>query len=127
MVIMDIMDNSILFLVISNLCTGSLSWLFTLKYTKSEAEAAAMSKFQEVYHNLIEDLGKNLQMVKNDRDELKRDRDELKQKLSDFEQRVKNLEESVKKNAQILSRVPSYLCRIAPSCKNRSNIDISEV
>ena len=46
------------------LYTSGLTWLFTLRYTRKQAEADAMKSVQEVYQELIEDM-------KNDRKELK--------------------------------------------------------
>lgn len=35
---------------------GGVAWLFTIKYTRRQAEADAMQHFQTVYQGLIKDL-----------------------------------------------------------------------
>ena len=49
------MTETIITAIITALCTGGLTWLFTLRYTRKQAEADAMKSVQEVYQGLIED------------------------------------------------------------------------
>ena len=58
------MNELLVTTIVSSLCTGGLTWLFTLKYTRKQAEADAMLSVQNVYQQIIEDL-------KTDRAELK--------------------------------------------------------
>jgi TolA-binding protein len=94
--------NEVLTLIISNLCTGSLSWLFTLKYSRRQAEATAMEQVQKIYQQLVAD-------VKEDRDALRLDREQLKERIKDMEKRIKDLENTVKQNEQIIKRLKNEL------------------
>lgn len=94
--------NDLLILIASNLCTGSLSWLFTLKYSKQQAEATAMEQVQKIYQTLVSD-------IKEDRDALRADRELLKQQVQDMEKRIAELEATVTKNEQIIASLTKEL------------------
>ena len=68
------MNEILITTVISSICTGGITWLFTLKYTRKQAEADAMLSVQNVYQQIIEDL-------KTDRVELKENIKELADKI----------------------------------------------
>ena len=72
------MNEILITTVISSICTGGITWLFTLKYTRKQAEADAMLSVQNVYQQIIEDL-------KTDRVELKENIKELALKVSENE------------------------------------------
>lgn len=107
------MSEIIISNIITGLCTGSLAWLFTVKFTRKEAEASAMGKVQEVYQALINDL--------------QHDRDNLKTRLTDMEQRVNVLEVTVRNNERILSKTSPFLCRLAATCKVREKMEANEL
>jgi septal ring factor EnvC (AmiA/AmiB activator) len=94
--------NEILTLIISNLCTGSLSWLFTLKYSRRQAEATAMEQVQRIYQTLVND-------IKADRDALREDRESLKAQIADMEKRIADLEATVTLNEKIISKLTKDL------------------
>ena len=48
------MTETIITAVVTAFCTGGLTWLFTLRYTRKQAEADAMKSVQEVYQKLTE-------------------------------------------------------------------------
>ena len=50
------MTETIITAIITALCTGGLTWLFTLRYTRKQAEADAMKSVQEVYMALIAEM-----------------------------------------------------------------------
>ena len=76
------MNEILITTVISSICTGGITWLFTLKYTRKQAEADAMLSVQNVYQQIIEDL-------KTDRVELKENIKELALKVSENEREIK--------------------------------------
>jgi len=47
------MNEILITTVISSICTGGITWLFTLKYTRKQAEADAMLSVQNVYQQKI--------------------------------------------------------------------------
>lgn len=60
---------------------GGLVSLFTLKYTKKQAEASAMSAVQTVYQSTIKDL-------QSDKELMKQDNRELRGQISDLQKEV---------------------------------------
>lgn len=71
--------------IVTALCTGSLSWLFTLRYTRKEAEAGAMEHVQRVYQTLVADL--------------QADRSNLKETINHMNSRITVLERVVRDGA----------------------------
>lgn len=82
------MNELLVTTIVSSLCTGGLTWLFTLKYTRKQAEADAMLSVQNVYQQIIEDL-------KTDRAELKENIKELALKVSENEREIKAMKPSL--------------------------------
>lgn len=79
------MTETIITAVVTAFCTGGLTWLFTLRYTRKQAEADAMKSVQEVYQKLIEDL-------KSDRQDLKKRFDELDNKYKEVLHKCNEME-----------------------------------
>lgn len=65
------MNETIIGTLLSAFCSGGLTWLFTIRYARKQAEADSMKSVQEIYQKLVEDL-------KNEREELKKEIEELK-------------------------------------------------
>lgn len=65
------MNDTIISTFMSALCSGGLTWLFTIRYARKQAEADSMKSVQEIYQKLVEDL-------KTEREELKAEIDKLK-------------------------------------------------
>lgn len=95
--------------IITLLLGGGATWLFTIKYTRRQAEASAMEHFQTVYQGLIKDL-------QEDRATLRNERDALADVVKNMEQRVKDLEHKVDNNAKILRQLSKFAAEKAPSC-----------
>ncbi|WP_302613794.1 hypothetical protein [uncultured Bacteroides sp.] len=89
---------------------GSVGWLFTIKYTRRQAEADAMQHFQTVYQGLINDL-------KADRTDLRQERDNLADTIEAMDKRIKDLERTVEANARILKQLSRFASEKAPDCK----------
>jgi hypothetical protein len=104
--------NEILSYVLTAAGSGSLSWLFTLKFSRKEAEANAMEQVQKIYQSLISDL--------------QADRDTLKTRLSEMDERLASMEQQVQKNERIISYAVPLLCA-KTCCTERKKIDISEL
>ncbi len=99
--------------IVTLIVGGSATWLFTIKYTRRQAEATAMEHFQTVYKGLIKDL--------------QDDRTELRERVGNMEDKIKSLELVVENNARILKQLSSLACVKAPSCAECVLIDISKL
>lgn len=69
------MSEAIISTLVTACCSGSLVWLFTVKYTRKQAQADAMKSVQEVYQTTIQDM-------KQERTELKAEIRELKKEVA---------------------------------------------
>ena len=61
------MTETIITAIITALCTGGLTWLFTLRYTRKQAEADAMKSVQEVNQHLNPLIGSNIRRLRKER------------------------------------------------------------
>jgi hypothetical protein len=93
------MNEILITTVISSICTGGITWLFTLKYTRKQAEADAMLSVQNVYQQIIEDL-------KTDRVELKDNIKELALKVSENEREIKAMKPNLCGRKACTQRIP---------------------
>lgn len=93
------MNEILITTVISSICTGGITWLFTLKYTRKQAEADAMLSVQNVYQQIIEDL-------KTDRVELKENIKELALKVSENEREIKAMKPNLCWRKACTQRIP---------------------
>ena len=96
--------------IVTRVLGGSVGWLFTIKYTRRQAEADAMQHFQTVYQGLINDL-------KADRKDLRQERDNLADTIEAMDKRIKDLERTVEANARILKQLSRFASEKAPDCK----------
>lgn len=108
------MTETIITAIISALCTGGLTWLFTLRYTRKQAEADAMKSVQEVYQELIEDM-------KNDRKELKQRIDDVESQYRELLQKCNEMEKDIRQNARVMDIMKPFLCGVK-NCLNRKSI-----
>lgn len=99
--------------IITLVIGGGATWIFTIKYTRRQAEAEAMEHFQTVYQGLIKDL--------------QDDRAELRNRIGTMENKIKSLELVVENNAKILKQLSRLACVKAPSCPDCVLIDISQL
>lgn len=97
------MNEILVTTIVSSLCTGGLTWLFTLKYTRKQAEADAMLSVQNVYQQIIEDL-------KTDRVELKENIKTLKERDDQKERDIRDLTQKVKENEREIKSMKPNLC-----------------
>lgn len=104
--------NDLLSYALTAVGSGSLSWLFTLKFSRKAAEATAMEQVQKIYQSLISDL--------------QADRDALKTRLSEMDTRLASMEQQVQKNERIISYAVPLLCA-KTCCTERKKIDISDL
>lgn len=91
-------------IIVTAVCSGSLSWLFTLRYTRQQAKSDAMKSVQDVYQELIEDL--------------RADRSSLRDKISDMEKQLQSLSDEVASNAKKLHALRPFVCYVQ-DCPNR--------
>lgn len=96
--------------VITLIIGGGIAWIFTIKYTRKQAEADAMQHFQTVYQGLINDL-------KADRTDLRQERDNLAGTIAEMDKRIKGLEQTVEANARVLKQLSRFASEKAPTCK----------
>lgn len=99
---------------------GGVAWLFTIKYTRRQAEADAMQHFQTVYQGLIKDL-------QEDRANLRLEIQDMKNQLTSDSERIKKLEEGQQKNVNVIKQLARLACVKAPSCADCVLIDISQL
>ena len=97
------MNEFLITTIVSSLCTGGLTWLFNLKYTRKQAEADAMLSVQNVYQQIIEDL-------KTDRTELKDNVRTLKERDEEKERKITDLELKVNNNEREIAFMKPNLC-----------------
>ena len=98
--------------IITLILGGSLTWLFTVKYTRKQAEADAMQHFQVAYKGLIDDLTE-------DRDRLRKEIDELREMQRRNSARIMVLE-------QTLLKIAKFACIKAPSCTDCVLIELTQ-
>lgn len=71
--------------IIAFVTGGGLVSIFTLKYTKKQAEANAMKAVQEVYQATIKDMQEDKSAMKEDIKEMRVQISELKLKVDELE------------------------------------------
>ena len=108
------MTETIITAVVTAFCTGGLTWLFTLRYTRKQAEADAMKSVQEVYQKLIEDL-------KSDRQDLKKRFDELDNKYKEVLHKCNEMEKEIRQNYRVMDTMKPFLCGVK-GCLQRKSI-----
>lgn len=84
------MQEIIVSTALSAILTGGVTWFFTIKFTRKQAEADAMLSVQNVYQELIQDL-------KDERTENRKEISAFKKTISDLNKRVQKTEEELKK------------------------------
>lgn len=89
--------------LVSAAASGGLTWIATLKFVRRQANADAMKSVQDVYQELVED-------IKKDREEL---RDETKTLHDSYEEKTRELGESVKRITELEKRVATNKRKIA--------------
>ena len=100
---------------------GLLTWRFTRRKAKAEAieaeaeaeqkKAEAEQERQNYYQQLIEDIAK-------DRDYYKSERDELRGRLDSMEGQVRDLQRDVARNGRVVESLRPFICTDL-SCKKR--------
>lgn len=108
---MDINIGEIITLVVTAVTSGSLSWIFTLKYTRKQAEGDAMRSVQGVYQSLIEDL-------KHDREELRVENTGMRERFTELETQISQLKKEVESNRRLVKSLQPYICYRA-ACPER--------
>lgn len=78
------MNDIIISALVTAFCSGGLVWIFTVKYTRKQAQADAMKSVQEVYQTTIQDM-------KQERTELKSEIKELKKEVAGNTQDIKEM------------------------------------
>lgn len=106
--------------VITAFLGGGVAWLFTIKYTRRQAEADAMQHFQTVYQGLIKDL-------QEDRANLRLEIQQMKNQQANDAERINKLEEGQQKNVNVIKQLARLACVKAPSCADCVLIDISQL
>lgn len=115
------MTETIITAIITALCTGGLTWLFTLRYTRKQAEADAMKSVQEVYQGLIGDMKNDRKELKNAYQEQKKRFDEADNKYKEVLQKCNEMEKAIKQNARVMDTMKPFLCGVK-NCPNRKSI-----
>lgn len=115
------MDTINIITTIGALLTGGgLGWIFTVRFTRQQAEADAMQHFQTVYQAMIKDL-------QDDRSALRQEIQGLKDQQSLDSERIKKLEEGQQKNVNVIKQLARLACVKAPACADCVLIDISQL
>lgn len=96
--------------IVTLIIGGGVTWLFTIKYTRRQAEADAMQHFQTVYQGLIKDL-------QDDRAELRNQNNKFAGTIKTMNERINGLERTVETNARILKQLSGFASEKAPDCK----------
>lgn len=94
------MNDTIISTFMSALCSGGLTWLFTIRYARKQAEADSMKSVQEIYQGLVEDL--------------KKEREELKEE-------IEKLKVTVDNNSRDINAMKPKLCGVV-ACTRRTPI-----
>lgn len=99
---------------------GVLTWRFTRRKEKAEAEQAettAAKEVQDVYQQLIADVKQDrneqksyIEELKADRLHLRADRDELRGRLDKTDEMVRNLQSQVARNGRKVDAMTPFLC-----------------
>lgn len=111
------MAETIITAIISSICTGGLTWIFTIRYTRKQAEADAMTSMQGIYKEMIDDLQK-------DRKELKEERTRLKEKLKSLEEKYEQVDRAIKENSRVIEAMKPFLCGVV-DCPNRKAFNLN--
>ena len=93
---------------------GILTWKFTRRKAKAEAEQAeaeASEKKQDYYQQIIEDIAK-------DRDYYKEERNELRRRLDEMDDKFRDIKYEVARNGRIVESLRPFICTDL-KCKNR--------
>ncbi|MGM9817177.1 MAG: hypothetical protein ACI304_09025 [Lepagella sp.] len=99
--------------IITLILGGGIGWIFTIKYTRRQAEADAMQHYQTAYQGLITDL--------------QEDRKALREEILELKDRINKLEEGQEKNANVIKQLARMACVKASKCLDCVLIDISQL
>ncbi len=94
------MNDPIISTLVSALCSGGLTWVFTIRYARKQAEADSMKSVQEIYQGLVEDL--------------KKERVELRSE-------IEKLRTTVETNSRDINAMKPKLCGVV-ACTRRTPI-----
>lgn len=107
---------------------GLLTWRFTRRKAQAEAieaeaeaeqkKAEAEQERQNYYQQIIDDIAK-------DRDYYKQERDELRCRLDSMEEQVRGLQRDVARNGRMVESLRPFMCADL-ACKLRKRVTISE-
>ncbi|MBR8719937.1 hypothetical protein IX307_001176 [Bacteroides pyogenes] len=102
--------------IITFLLGGGVSSFVTLKFTRKEAEAKALSSIQDVYQEVITDL-------KSYNTELKKDKEDIESRLSvriqNLEERQSRQDKKIEENEREISTLKHFKCTDLSCLKRR--------
>lgn len=93
------MNDTIISTLTSALCSGGLTWIFTIRYARKQAEADSMKSVQEIYQGLVEDL-------KKEREDLKTEIEKLKVTVENNTRDINAMRPKLCGKANCVSRIP---------------------
>ena len=100
---------------------GVLTWRWTRRKEKAEAQTAEVNmakEVQDIYQQALADKDKEL-------DYYKRDGEEQRNRLDQMEAKVRALQEQVARNGRMVESLRPFMCADL-GCKNRKRVVISE-
>ena len=114
---------------------GLLTWQFTRRKEKAEAEQAettATKEVQDVYQQMVADVKADreeqkayIRELKEDRQHLREDRDRLVERQDKTDEKVRDLQREVARNARMVEAMRPFMCADL-KCKLRKRVTISE-
>lgn len=111
----DIITQNVLTFILGGGLLSAITGVVTLKYTKKQAEAKALSSMQDVYQELIVDL-------RTYNNELKKDKEESEHRLSErilkLEEKQADQERKIAGNEREIEDLKRFKCTNL-SCNNR--------
>ncbi len=112
------MEDLIFSNLITALCSGSLSWLATVKWQRKDAEAGALAHVQDIYQEIITDLNEDRRKLAEDRKALVAENAELRREFFGLKSRFDEMQAKVEATERFVRTISPWACSLARTCPN---------
>lgn len=110
------MEDLIFSNLITALCSGSISWLATVKWQRKEAEATATAHVQSIYQEMIADLNNDRKNLAEDRKALAGEIAELRRGYSALSSQLEEMQMKLDSTERLVRLLRSNSCKLALTC-----------
>lgn len=108
------MQQEIIIIIITAVCSGSMGWLFTLRWTRKKAESEALSSVQDIYQEIITDLKTDRSDLNAENRRLREENTSLRTDISDLRDNQEKLRKTQTRQQIAIDRQQRLVMAMAP-------------